>query len=89
MKSKYLALACLLFSASFISCDKDEVEEQEPIAETSKVQLQLDKDVLEIKEGETASFTVLKGGGDYKVINENPKIFSISLSSFFRIIHFL
>lgn len=74
MKSKYLALVCLLFSASFISCDKDEVEEQEPIAETSKVQLQLDKDVLEIKEGETASFTVLKGGGDYKVINENPNI---------------
>ena len=76
MKTKYLyAIAMsLVLAFGFTGCSNDD-DPVNPIPEAKeKSKLTFDTDTLKVSVGESATFNITAGGGDYKVISENPKI---------------
>ena len=79
MKAKYMlaALSMLAPGFSFTACssDDDNMPTYPDVPQAAqKEQLTFDADTVKVGVGETASFNVTNGNGDYKVINENPNI---------------
>lgn len=70
-----MALASIALAFGFTACSSDEDKplEQAPMKKST---LTFDTDTVKVPVGETATLTIKDGGGDYKVINEDPKIAS-------------
>lgn len=71
------ALSMLAFGLSFSACssDDDDMPTYPEVPQAAqKEQLTFDTDTVKVGVGETATFNVTNGNGDYKVINENPNI---------------
>lgn len=81
MKAKYLYLAMmsLVLSFGFTACSSDNNDNPNPMP-ISKSEITFDKDTVKVGVGEGATFNITSGGGDYKVINENPDIASGTVS---------
>lgn len=79
MKAKYMmaALSMLVLGFSFTACssDDDDMPTYPEVPQAAqKEQLTFDTDTVKVGVGETATFNVTNGNGDYKVINENPDV---------------
>ena len=73
----------LAMAMGFTACssDDDNTPNYKPVpAPVERGELVVDVDTVEVGVGETASFNISKGEGDYKLINENPDIATASLS---------
>ncbi len=68
-----MASIALAFGFTACSSDEDKPLEQAPMKKST---LTFDTDTVKVPVGETATLTIKDGGGDYKVINEDPKIAS-------------
>jgi len=81
MKAKYLYLAMmsLALSFGFNACSSDDNDKPAPTP-TAKSEMTFDKDTVIVGVGESATFNITSGGGDYKIINENPEIASGTIS---------
>lgn len=81
MKAKYLYLAMmsLVLSFGFTACSSDDNDKPAPTP-TAKSEITFDKDTVIVGVGESATFNITSGGGDYKIINENPDIASGTVS---------
>lgn len=81
MKAKYLYLAMmsLVLSFGFTACSSDDNDNPTPTP-TNKSEMAFDKDTVKVGVGESATFNITSGGGDYKIINENPDIASGTVS---------
>lgn len=77
MKTRYLflALASIALAFGFTACSSDEDKPVEPTP-MKKSTLTFDTDTVKVPVGETATLTIKDGGGDYKVINEDPGVAS-------------
>ena len=82
MKAKYIYTIMMAMALTFgmASCDDDDnngnTEQQKP---ATKTELKCDMDTVKVGIGETASFNILEGGGDYKVICENEDVVTATL----------
>lgn len=72
-------MMALALTMGMASCDDDDDPKPEPTP-TTKSQLKLDVDTVKVGVGETATFNILEGGGDYKVICENAEIASATVN---------
>jgi hypothetical protein len=81
MKAKYLYLAMmsLALSFGFTACSSDDDDQPAPTP-TTKSEIAFDTDTVKVGVGESTTFNITAGGGDYKVINENPDIASGTLA---------
>jgi hypothetical protein len=81
MKAKYLYLAMmsLALSFGFTACSSDDDDQPAPTP-TTKSEIAFDTDTVKVGVGESATFNITAGGGDYKIINENPDIASGTLA---------
>lgn len=73
----------LALSLGFTACSSDDenTPNYKPVpAPVERGELVVDVDTVEVGVGETASFNISQGGGEYKLINENPDIATASLS---------
>lgn len=76
----YLSIIGLLLAGGFSACNnKSDITPEEPTA--TPVEIQLENDTLSVPVGETSTTKILKGGGNYKVINESPDIAVASLEN--------
>lgn len=85
MKARYLyiSIMSLAVAMGFTACssdDDDSIKYKTLPAPVERGEFVVDVDTVEVGVGETASFNISKGGGDYKLINENPDIATASLS---------
>lgn len=80
MKAKHFLIALLALPVSFglTACSDDDDQTVAPVEET--VPIAFDTDTLVVGVGETATFNITQGGGDYRVISENPDIASATIS---------
>ena len=81
MKLKYIysALMAAVLMLGFTACSSDEdtpTTKPEPKVETP---LTFDTDTVSVGVGETTTFNVTAGGGDYKAFCENPDIATLSI----------
>jgi len=83
MKAKYLYLSMMSFALAccFTACsDDDDAQNYKPVpAPIERGELVVDADTVEVGVGEATVFNIVSGGGDYKVINENPDIATVSV----------
>lgn len=76
MKTKYLFLSmiCIILSSGLVSCGSDSEDSFQMPQKPEAAELVLGEDTVTVGVGETATVNINDGGGDYKVINENPAI---------------
>lgn len=76
MKAKYIYTIMMAMALTFgmASCDDDDNNNNEQQKPATKTELKCDVDTIEVGVGEAATFNILEGGGDYKLICENEDI---------------
>lgn len=80
MKVKHIFLSIIaisLASAFTAACSNNKEDIPEPAA---KPHLSFDTDTLKVNVGETSTLNIKEGGGNYKVINEDPTIAEATVS---------
>lgn len=85
MKARYLyiSIMSLAVTFAFTACSSDDDATPNYRTLPSPVErgtLTLSTDTVEVGVGETATFNITEGGGDYKLINENPDVATAALS---------
>lgn len=83
MKAKYLYLAMvsLALASGFSACSDNNDDEATPTPNVvDKTPITFDADTVRVGVGATATFNITNGGGDYKIISENPEIASGTVS---------
>lgn len=80
MKAKYIytAMMAVALTMGMASCGDDDDPTPDPTP-TAKSELKCDMDTVKVGVGETATFNILEGGGDYKVICENSDVASATI----------
>ncbi len=80
MKAKYIytIMMAMALTIGLGSCDDDDPQ-PEPKPE-AKSELKCDVDTVKVGVGETTTFNILEGGGDYNIICENEDVASATLN---------
>lgn len=82
MKAKYLFLAmtAIVLGCSMTACSSDDDDVIPTPEPRQKTALSFDADTVQVGVGESVNFNIKEGGGDYKVISENPDIAEATVS---------
>ena len=82
MKAKYLysAMAATVLALALIACsnENDMPEPEQKLKETTPITLSTD--TVKVGVGESSTFNITAGGGDYKLIVENPDVASATIA---------
>lgn len=81
MKAKYIytVMMAMALTIGLGSCSDDDDPQPNP-QPTAKSELKCDMDTVKVGVGETATFNILEGGGDYRVICENTDVATATIS---------
>ncbi len=71
VKHIFLSIIAISLASAFTACSNNEEDIPAPV-ETPR--LIFDTDTLKVNVGESGTLNIKEGGGDYKVINEDPRI---------------
>ena len=80
MKTRHILIALLALPLSFslTACSDD--DDEQTVIEEPAAPLAFSTDTLTVGVGESATFDITSGGGDYRVLSENPEVATATIS---------